>query len=137
MLFRSHRSWQHNHSIEMVKNPDYKGNRVAKNDGLNFKIYTSPDSAYADLRGGNLDFTNTIPDTALTSFQSDKSLKAYNEPGGNTLTFTIPEWLEHFGQNEEGNLRRQAISMSIDRKTVAEKISPSASASPSYRASGP
>lgn len=40
-------SWQHNHSIEMVKNPDYKGNRVAKNDGLNFKIYTSPDSAYA------------------------------------------------------------------------------------------
>ena len=58
----------------------------------------------------------------LTSFQSDKSLKAYNEPGGNTLTFTIPEWLEHFGQNEEGNLRRQAISMSIDRKTVAEKI---------------
>lgn len=115
-------SWQHNHSIEMVKNPDYKGNRVAKNDGLNFKIYTSPDSAYADLRGGNLDFTNTIPDTALTSFQSDKSLKAYNEPGGNTLTFTIPEWLEHFGQNEEGNLRRQAISMSIDRKTVAEKI---------------
>ena len=115
-------SWQHNHSIEMVKNPDYKGNRVAKNDGLNFRIYTSPDSAYADLRGGNLDFTNTIPDTALTSFQSDKSLKAYNEPGGNTLTFTIPEWLEHFGQNEEGNLRRQAISMSIDRKTVAEKI---------------
>ena len=67
-------SWQHNHSIEMVKNPDYKGNRVAKNDGLNFKIYTSPDSAYADLRGGNLDFTNTIPDTALTSFQSDKSI---------------------------------------------------------------
>ena len=115
-------SWQHNHSIEMVKNPDYKGNRVAKNDGLNFKIYTSPDSAYADLRGGNLDFTNMIPDTALTSFQSDKSLKAYNEPGGNTLTFTIPEWLEHFGQNEEGNLRRQAISMSIDRKTIAEKI---------------
>lgn len=115
-------SWQHNHSIEMVKNPDYKGNRVAKNDGLNFKIYTSPDSAYADLRGGNLDFTSTIPDTALTSFQSDKSLKAYNEPGGNTLTFTIPEWLEHFGQNEEGNLRRQAISMSIDRKTIAEKI---------------
>lgn len=115
-------SWQHNHSIEMVKNPDYKGNRVAKNDGLNFKIYTSPDSAYADLRGGNLDFTSTIPDTALTSFQSDKSLKAYNEPGGNTLTFTIPEWLEYFGQNEEGNLRRQAISMSIDRKTIAEKI---------------
>ena len=115
-------SWQHNHSIEMVKNPDYKGNRVAKNDGLNFKIYTSPDSAYADLRGGNLDFTNTIPDTALTSFQSDKSLKAYNEPGGNTLTFTIPEWLEHFGQNEEGNLRRQAISMAIDRDQIVKKV---------------
>lgn len=115
-------SWTHNRSIEMVKNPDYKGNRVAKNDGLTFKIYTSPDSAYADLRGGNLDFTHAIPSTALKSFQSDKTIKAYNQPGGNTLTFTIPEWLDHFGQNEEGNLRRQAISMAIDRKTIAEKI---------------
>ena len=115
-------SWSHNRSIKMVKNPDYKGNRVAKNDGLDFMIYTSPDSAYADLRGGNLDFTHAIPSTALKTFQSDKSIKAYNQPGGNTLTFTIPEWLEHFGQDEEGNLRRQAISMSIDRKTVAEKI---------------
>lgn len=115
-------SWTHNRSIEMVKNPDYKGNRVAKNDGLTFKIYTSPDSAYADLRGGNLDFTHAIPSTALKTFQSDKTIKAYNQPGGNTLTFTIPEWLDHFGQNEEGNLRRQAISMAIDRKTIAEKI---------------
>lgn len=115
-------SWTHNRSIEMVKNPDYKGNRVAKNDGLTFKIYTSPDSAYADLRGGNLDFTHAIPSTALKSFQSDKTIKAYNQPGGNTLTFTVPEWLDHFGQNEEGNLRRQAISMAIDRKTIAEKI---------------
>ena len=115
-------SWSHNRSIKMVKNPDYKGNRVAKNDGLDFMIYTSPDSAYADLRGGNLDFTHAIPSTALKTFQSDKSIKAYNQPGGNTLTFTIPEWLDHFGQNEEGNLRRQAISMSIDRKTIAEKI---------------
>lgn len=115
-------SWSHNRSIKMVKNPDYKGNRVAKNDGLDFMIYTSPDSAYADLRGGNLDFTHAIPSTALKTFQSDKSIKAYNQPGGNTLTFTIPEWLEHFGQDEEGNLRRQAISMSIDRKTIAEKI---------------
>ena len=69
-----------------------------------------------------LDFTHAIPSTALKTFQSDKSIKAYNQPGGNTLSFTIPEWLDHFGQNEEGNLRRQAISMSIDRKTIAEKI---------------
>ncbi|KAB7790628.1 peptide ABC transporter substrate-binding protein [Bifidobacterium leontopitheci] len=116
------KSWTHNRSIEMVKNPDYKGNRVAKNDGLTFKIYTSPDSAYADLKGGNLDFTNAIPATQLSTFQNDSSIKAYNQPGGNTLTFTIPESLEHFGQNEEGNLRRQALSMAINRKTIAEKI---------------
>ena len=84
-------------------------------------IYTSPDSAYADLRGDNLDFTHAIPSTALKTFQSDKSIKL-TISGGNTLSFTIPEWLDHFGQNEEGNLRRQAISMSIDRKTIAEKI---------------
>ena len=115
-------SWEHNKSIVVKKNPDYKGNRVAKNDGLEFRIYTSPVSAYADVQGGHLDFTHIVPANATKSFQKDQTLTAYNQPGANTQNVVIPEALEHFGLNEEGNLRRQAISMSIDRKTVTKKI---------------
>lgn len=116
-------SWDHNKSIVLKKNPDYKGNRMAKNDGLEFRIYTSPVSAYADVQGGHLDFTHIIPPNSAKSFQNDTTLKAYNQSGANAQAFVIPESLEHFQQgSEEGNLRRQAISMSIDRKTVTKKI---------------
>ena len=115
-------SWTHNSSIVMTKNPDYHGNRVPKNDGLTFKIYTSPESAFADLKSGNLDFTSMIPASSRVSFLTDKSIKAYNMPGGGTLTIAVPENLKHFGQNEEGSLRRQAISMAVDRNLIAKKI---------------
>jgi len=38
------------------------------------------------------------------------------------MFITIPERLEHFGLNEEGNLRRRAISMAIDRGSICKKI---------------
>lgn len=115
-------SWDHNKGVVLKKNPDYHGNRVAKNDGLEFRIYTSPNSAYADVQSGNLDFSHMIPATALKTFRQDKSLKAYEEPGATTHIVVIPEFIEHFGQNEEGQLRRQAISMAVDRTTIAQKI---------------
>lgn len=37
----------------LVKNPDYKGNRVAKNDGVTFKVYTKDEAAYADIQSGS------------------------------------------------------------------------------------
>ena len=63
-----------------------------------------------------------IPASSRGSFLTDKSIKAYNMPGGGTLTIAVPENLKHFGQNEEGSLRRQAISMAVDRKLIAKKI---------------
>lgn len=36
--------------------------------------------------------------------------------------FVIPQWLDHFGNDEEGHLRRQAISMAINRKQISDKI---------------
>ena len=116
-------SWSHNNEIKLVKNSDYKGNTPAKNDGVTFKIYTNDQAAYADIQAGNLDVMETVPASATKTFQTDSSVQAYNKPGSVIQTFTIPSSLEHFKTDtKEGQLRRQAISMAIDRKAITSKV---------------
>ncbi|NEG70098.1 peptide ABC transporter substrate-binding protein [Bifidobacterium choloepi] len=116
-------SWDHNSQIVLTKNDDYAGNNVAKNNGVTFKIYTDTESAYADVQAGNLDVMNTVPTSATKTFESDSSVNAYNKAGSVIQTFTIPCSLEHFVcGTEEGNYRRQAISMAIDRQSIVDKV---------------
>lgn len=117
------KSWDHNKQIEVVKNPDYNGPRKAQNDGVTFKVYTDGNAAYRDVQAGNLDMTDNISDTQTKTFQKDTTVKAYNRPGSVIQQFTIPSSLPHFDvKTEEGKLRRQAISMAIDRKVIIDKI---------------
>lgn len=113
--------WEKSKQIAMVPNPDYTGSHKPENDGLTFKFYTTPDAAYSDVQAGNLDVLDVVPPSALQDFETDESVEAYNEPGSNITTLTIPEKLPHFS-GEEGNLRRQAISMAINREEISEKI---------------
>ncbi|PLS28614.1 peptide ABC transporter substrate-binding protein [Bifidobacterium parmae] len=117
------KSWDHNKEIQLVKNPDYKGNDVPKNDGITFKVYTDDDSAYADVQAGNLDVMETVPASATKTFQKNPKVQAYNKAGSLSQTFTIPSNLEHFQTNtKEGQLRRQAISMAINRQQLVDKV---------------
>lgn len=116
-------SWKHNQDIMMKKNPDYKGNRPAQNDGIDFKIYTSDTAAYADIQAGNLDVMESVPAAQSKTFEKDPKVQPFNEAGSVIQTFTIPSNMEHFQNGtEEGELRRQAISMAIDRKALCEKV---------------
>jgi len=115
--------WEKNKQISLEPNPDYKGVHKAKNGGLVFKFYTGgTDAAYTDVQSGNLDVLDQVPPSALTTFEDDSSVTAYNEPGSSFSSFTIPERLKHFGNDEEGKLRRAAISMAINRPQITEKI---------------
>ncbi|OTA26384.1 ABC transporter substrate-binding protein [Alloscardovia macacae] len=114
--------WTHNQSIELVKNPDYKGSFPAKNGGITFKIYSDVESAYADVQAGNLDVLDTVPASATSTFESDSSVQPYNKPGAAIQTLIIPTTLEHFGINDEGRLRRAAISRAINREQITDKV---------------
>ena len=116
-------SWDHDNEIVLVKNPDYKGNRTPKNDGVTFKIYTDANAAYADVQAGNLDVMDTVPSADSKTFESDSSVVPYNKAGSVIQTFTIPSDLEHWKTStEEGQLRRQALSMAIDRQAICDKV---------------
>lgn len=116
------KGWHHNESIELVKNDKYVGPREAKNGGLTFKIYTKTEAAYADVQSGQLDVLDDVPAASMSNFESDFPDSSINQPVALFQSFTIPDRLEHFGMNEEGRLRRQALSYAIDRESICEKI---------------
>jgi len=114
-------AWSHNEQIKLVANKDYDGGRKAQNGGLTIKFYLDQTAAYSDLLGGNLDVLDAIPDSAYSTFESDLGDRAINQAAAVFQSFTIPERLEHFG-GEEGNLRRKAISMAINRDEITKVI---------------
>ena len=115
-------SWEHNKAIKLVKDPSYKGGIKVKNGGIEFRAYTDATAAYRDVQAGNLDVLDTLPASARKTFQTDNTVQAINDPGSVIQMFTIPTYMKHFGQDQEGKLRRQAISMSIDRPTIIKKV---------------
>lgn len=116
------KSWSHDKNIIIVPNKDYKGSRKVSNNGIEYRVYTNEDSAYSDVLSGNLDVMDQIPQSAVKTFRQDSSVIAYSQAGSSFQSFIIPERLEHFGNDEEGQLRRQAISMAINRDQIVKKV---------------
>ncbi|MDO5746564.1 MAG: ABC transporter substrate-binding protein [Actinomycetaceae bacterium] len=115
--------WKNNQYIKTVRNDKYVGDREALNGGVEFKIYQQDNAGYADLQSGTLDVMKTIPAASLNSFKSDLGERAIQQEQAVHQTFTIAAKEPHFEiGTEEGKLRRQAISMAIDRDTISEKI---------------
>lgn len=114
--------WEHNVQIKLVPNADYAGDRKAQNGGVTLKFYTSQDAAYADLQSDQLDVLDAVPDSAFSTFESDLGDRAVNKPAAIFQSFTIGQWQEHFKNDEEGLLRRKAISEAIDRDSITKTI---------------
>lgn len=115
-------TWNHDVNLKLDVNESYDGPRKAQNGGIDFKVYQSTDSAYNDLLSNNLDVLDQIPPSSLASYESDLGDRSVNSPYAGNATITIPGYLDHFKQGEEGNLRRAAISRAIDRQLIIDKV---------------
>ena len=119
--FKNATAWKHNEQLELVANDEYTGARKAKNSGVTFVVYNDLDSAYKDVQSGNLDVLYQIPDSAAGTYKSDFPDTNANEPAAIQQSFTIPQNLAHFS-GAEGALRREAISLSINRPEITKVI---------------
>jgi len=114
-------AWTHNQDIKLVTNKDYQGKRKPKNGGLTITFYTSQDTAYSDAQGGNLDVLDAVPDAAFSTYKSDFPDSNVNQAAAIFQAIYLPYYLDHW-KGEEGKLRREAISLSINRKQITNKI---------------
>lgn len=113
--------WKHDVSIELVPNENYEGPRKAKNGGVTFTIFTNPDAAYTSVQSDTLDILQQVPPSGLQNYESDFKGRFVNQPYAGNATMTIPSYLPEF-EGEAGSMRRQAISMAIDRQQIIDKI---------------
>jgi oligopeptide transport system substrate-binding protein len=114
-------AWVHDQSISLVKNADYSGPRAAKNGGVTFKFYTDPGPAYTDIQANNLDVTDVLPTNALKTYETDFPENHLNKAYAGNATLNIPGYNPNF-QGEAGKLRRQALSMAINREEITKVI---------------
>ncbi|QWW19477.1 ABC transporter substrate-binding protein [Schaalia sp. 19OD2882] len=113
--------WEHNKQISLVPSETYNGVRKVMNGGVTIIFYASQDAAYADLTSGELDILDAIPDQAFSTYMEELDGRGVNQPAAIFQSFAIPTRMPHFS-GEEGYLRREAISYSINRPEVTKAI---------------
>ncbi|MBM0227321.1 MULTISPECIES: ABC transporter substrate-binding protein [Micromonospora] len=113
-------SWQDNVEIKLTRFDDYNLRDKLKIKDVTFKLYQSEDAAYADLQGNNLDFMETIPTSALAGekYKTDLGDRAMSTVTPTTAFIAFPIYDKRF---TDPKLRR-AVSMSIDRQAISDKI---------------
>lgn len=115
-------SWDHNQSVELKKWDGFKGAAGFSGGAkkLVAKIYTSPDAAYTDMTANNLDMMRNVQPAMVSKAKSqlgEQALyKVKTESKQNTLQF--PEYVKSLRSSK----LRHAISMSIDRKSIAKSL---------------
>ncbi|MCW2879120.1 MAG: phytase [Sphaerisporangium sp.] len=119
--FKISKPWKRgtDQTISLVRNAEFKEGK-AKIDAVDFKIYTDLNTAFNDLRAGNLDIMDQLPAEAISTAKSEFGDRYIEQPssGIGYIGFPIKTGAE-YAKNADV---RKAISMAIDRKTITETV---------------
>ncbi|MFD0329093.1 ABC transporter substrate-binding protein [Streptacidiphilus monticola] len=114
-------SWTKSQQMQLRPSTSYDGPLKPKNGGINLKVYTDANAAYADLQSGTLDIDNNLSVSSLKTIQTDLNGRFLNQPAGIIQTMSFPLYQSNW--NTAGaKLVRQGLSMAIDRPTITKTI---------------
>lgn len=113
-----------NERIRLVRYDRYAGSQPSKADAVVYEIYADLDTVYTDLLAGALDITASIPADQLESAKQDLGDRFIERPSSVLRFLAIPMYDEELGHaaGEAGKLRRQALSLAVDRETIADRV---------------
>ncbi|MFE5300347.1 ABC transporter substrate-binding protein [Streptomyces sp. NPDC056632] len=116
--YRLDGQWERNQRIKLKKFTAYRGIRKPMADDIDFKIYTSRETAFTELQAGNVDVLTTIP--AANSAQAKRLFgdRFSIRPSGTMDYLGLPVKDPRFADPRI----RTAISMAIDRKGITQAI---------------
>jgi ABC-type oligopeptide transport system substrate-binding subunit len=116
-MFPEGGAWEHDTAINLVANPDYAGDAPA-NDGVSFVISADLGTDYLEALDGNLDVLTNIDPDRLAAAPTDFPDRFAQSPNTGILYMAFPQYLD----DTFTEAHRQALSMSIDRELIIEKI---------------
>ncbi|MGW1144854.1 peptide ABC transporter substrate-binding protein [Streptomyces sp. NPDC002454] len=113
-------SWQHKKQIEVARNDDYQGEDKAKNGGVLFKNYTNLETAYEDLKSGNVDVLRQIAPKDLPVYKQDLGDRAVDGANSAIQTIAPAFYTKQFKDIDPKVV--QGLSMAIDRETITKTV---------------
>jgi oligopeptide transport system substrate-binding protein len=114
--FKMNGTWVHKQVIKVDKWDAYPETK-AKVDGIDFKVYASLDTAYNDLRAGNLDATDSLPSSALATAKQELGERYVEQPSSIEQYIGFPVFNKKYTADF-----RKAVSMAINREEIAKTI---------------
>jgi len=116
--FRADGEFRPDEGITVRAYDQYAGDRVPSVDAVEFRVYTDTETAYTDALAGNVDVVPRIPADASGTAKKDFA-GGYMETPASGFTFLgLPLYQERYADPRV----RQALSMAIDRPTIAKQI---------------
>ncbi|MEV0533184.1 ABC transporter substrate-binding protein [Kitasatospora sp. NPDC050463] len=118
--FQMDGKWEHNKQIKVKRYENFPAaDGKAKLDSVTFKIYDKLETSYNDLRAGNIQITNKLPVSAMSSVAQEFGDRYIYKPesGVGYLGFPIST-NPAFAKPDI----RKAISMAIDRESITKTI---------------
>lgn len=126
--FKMAEAWVHDQVIKVVKNENYKTGDQPLLDGVDFKIFKDPETAFTEFEAGNLDFT------MIGEGKIQDSIAKYGEsPDGYTvnageqvvLGSESAVYFLIFNLDDEIMNKpevRKAVSMAINRQAICDVV---------------
>jgi oligopeptide transport system substrate-binding protein len=116
--FRADGEFVPGEGLTVVSYEDFAGEQEASVEAIEFRVYTDTDTAYLDAQAGNLDVLPRVPADAAGTAQEEFDGR-YVETAASGFTFLgLPLYQERYADPRV----RQALSLAIDRETIAEQI---------------
>ncbi|MEV3984960.1 ABC transporter substrate-binding protein [Nonomuraea sp. NPDC049758] len=106
-------------TIDMTVYDKFPGQKPKNWTKLQFKIYSSAETAFQDLQAENLDVDDSLPASAIATAKSVLGDRYFDEPDASVGYIGVP--LKYNPEFKNPDVRK-AISMAIDRKTITETV---------------
>ncbi|MEV7087267.1 ABC transporter substrate-binding protein [Streptomyces sp. NPDC093085] len=113
-------SWDHKKKIEVKAYKDYKGDNKPKNGGVIFKNYTNLETAYEDLKSGNVDVLRQIAPKDLPVYRDDLGDRAVDQAYSAVQSIVPARYTKQWKDIDPKVL--QGLSMAIDRDTITKTV---------------
>jgi len=110
--------WEHNASLTLAKNDTYYDKDLVKLDGIELAMLTDENTAWQKYEGGEFDFLTPLPQAVVAQLKANGSSELII--GGDLATYFY-----NFNNEKKpfDNVKiRKALSMTIDRQTIVDKI---------------
>ncbi|WP_027657365.1 peptide ABC transporter substrate-binding protein [Salinispora vitiensis] len=110
-------SWKRDVEINLVKSDSWNG-EPGKPGAINYRIFADINAAYSSFQAGELDVMYTIPAARFDEAKASYGDRLYEQASGSLNYVGLPLYDEAFKDKRI----RQAISMAIDRESIAEAV---------------